>query len=338
MNINYDSYSIDDFVKSKNNEKFLFTAGPASLVSENLTGLRPCFGRGDNDYLLLEENVLLQLKNITGHQNIVRMQGSASLALEIMSNNFLFGKVLILSTGYYSDRLFRLAQSAKKIIKEISVIDYVDWNEVDNISESYDWIISCYTETSIGIKLDINFLRNLADRLNASLMLDATASIGLEEKHEYADVIGFSSCKGLFGLTGASFISYNKEPNVEVDSFYLSLLTHKEKRITGPYHSICSLAYVLPKHEEFKYAVKINKERFLHDHAKYISQKNDLQPLLCTHTKLELINDDPNIILYRPRLTQSGSVICHLGEIHLGENAKGDIIKLLKFQYEGSEL
>ena len=34
-------------------------------------------------------------------------------------------------------------------------------------------------------------------------MLDATGSIGLERYHELADVISFSSCKGLFGLTGA---------------------------------------------------------------------------------------------------------------------------------------
>ena len=34
-------------------------------------------------------------------------------------------------------------------------------------------------------------------------MLDATASIGLEDEHELADLIAYSSCKGLFGLTGA---------------------------------------------------------------------------------------------------------------------------------------
>ena len=30
---------------------------------------------------------------------------------------------------------------------------------------------------------------------------DATASIGLEENHDLADLLAFSSCKGLFGLT-----------------------------------------------------------------------------------------------------------------------------------------
>ena len=35
-------------------------------------------------------------------------------------------------------------------------------------------------------------------------MLDATASIGLESGHEQAEILAYSSCKGLFGLTGAA--------------------------------------------------------------------------------------------------------------------------------------
>ena len=41
--------SIADFVDQKNADKLIFTAGPAALLSENITGLRPCFGRGDAD-------------------------------------------------------------------------------------------------------------------------------------------------------------------------------------------------------------------------------------------------------------------------------------------------
>jgi galactokinase len=37
------------------------------------------------------------------------------------------------------------------------------------------------------------------------LYVDATGSIGLEDNHQLADVMAFSSCKGLFGLTGAGF-------------------------------------------------------------------------------------------------------------------------------------
>ena len=59
------------------------------------------------------------------------MQGSASLAIEIMSLNFLFGKVLIVKTGYYSDRIYYLTNSAKKIFENIKKIDTVPWSNLE---------------------------------------------------------------------------------------------------------------------------------------------------------------------------------------------------------------
>ena len=106
--------TIKEFVKNKNKNKFLFSAGPASLLEENILGLRPSFGRGDLDYEKLENRVLNRLKRLSGHRYISRMQGSGSLALEIVSLNFLYGKILIVNTGYYSDRLLALANKAKQ--------------------------------------------------------------------------------------------------------------------------------------------------------------------------------------------------------------------------------
>ena len=80
------------FSSDCHNSKFLFTAGPASLVTENILGLGPCFGRNDSQYLNVEKKVLKKLKNISGHNKIVRMQGSGSFALEVVSLNFLYGK------------------------------------------------------------------------------------------------------------------------------------------------------------------------------------------------------------------------------------------------------
>ncbi|MDD4342407.1 MAG: hypothetical protein PHO14_09275, partial [Kiritimatiellae bacterium] len=79
--MNPQTQSITDFVAGQNERKRLFTAGPASLLPENLTGLRPCFGRGDADYTEVEDRVLQALKTMTGQTQIARLQGSASLAL-----------------------------------------------------------------------------------------------------------------------------------------------------------------------------------------------------------------------------------------------------------------
>ena len=97
--------TIKEFIKLKNTEKHIFTAGPAALCEENILGLEPCFGRGDDSYTNIENRVLSNLKKLTGHKNIVRMQGSGSMALEVMISNFAYGNILIIDTGYYSERI-----------------------------------------------------------------------------------------------------------------------------------------------------------------------------------------------------------------------------------------
>lgn len=320
---------ISTLVASRNAEKTVFTAGPASLLPENLTGLRPCFGRGDSDYAAVEEQVMASIQSLTGLPHLVRMQGSASLALEIMALNFLCGRVLVVQTGYYSERLAWLAASAQRRTGAVSTVETIPWNDLDAVAGRFDWVFACYTETSCGLLLPIEMLSSLCRRVGARLMLDATASIGLEQGHEQADAMAFSSCKGLFGLTGASFLAYRDRPNVEVDSFYLRLETHLERRMTGPYHAICSLLDVLPRHSHFREAVVENKKRFMTRMKDVLSVPPDHQPLLCTHVTCDLTSDDSRVVLYKPRGIVSGSVVCHLGEVHLGSAAEGKILDAL---------
>lgn len=324
--------TIHSHVAAQNARKALFTAGPASLLEENLLGLRPCFGRGDQDYSQVDEAVLTALKTMTGHAQIARLQGSASLALEIASLNFLYGKVLVVDSGYYAQRLVSFAQMAQRNAGQVSSVTVCDWQEITTISGNYDWVVACYTETSAGLLLPIGDLRALADRVEAQLMLDATASIGLEADHGLAEVIAYSSCKGLFGLTGASFIAFNQLPKNEIDSFYLSLATHLDRRMTGPYHAIASLYEVLPKHADLREAVFINKARMLKKIASYATHPMPYQPALCTWVDAKVTSQDARAVLYQPRGISHGSVVCHLGEAHLGSQARGDILDLLELQ------
>ena len=329
--------TIEDLVDERNRAKLLFTPGPASLLPENLTGLRPCFGRGDDDYTKVEQQVLEALKAMSGHRHIARMIGSASLALEIMALNFLFGRVLVISTGYYSERLAWLAESARRRVGLVTEVVTVDWNDLAQVSGAFDWVFACCTETSRGLKIPIETSHGLARRVGARLMIDATASIGLESGHELADVVGYSSCKGLFGLTGAGFIAFNEKPSAEVDSFYLRLENHLEKRMTGPYHAIASLLDVLPRHEELRAAVVENKRVFTERMVDRLTLPLSHQPLLCTHVHGKLTSSDPRAVLYRPRGDFNGSVVCHLGEVHLAQHARGEILKVLRFDdAEGS--
>ena len=65
------------------------------------------------------------------------------------------------------------------------------------------------------------------------MALDATASIGLEKGHYLSDIAAFSSCKGLFGLTGACFVAFNKYPKKNINQLNLNLFNHLEKKMTG---------------------------------------------------------------------------------------------------------
>ena len=121
--------------------------------------------------------------------------------------------------GFYSDRLFNLSKNAKKIYKNLTTIDVIDWKEINSVKKKYDWVWACYVETSIGLKLPIEGLKKLANRTGAKLALDATASIGLEKNHQLADAVTFSSCKGLFGLTGGAFIAYKQKPKNKINFF-----------------------------------------------------------------------------------------------------------------------
>jgi len=321
---------IDNHCLNANKEKYLFTPGPSSLNPQNIRGLAPCFGRGDNQYERLEKSVLDSLKNLSGHRNIVRLQGSASLALEILALNFLFGKVVIVETGYYSARILRLANQAMIQLGHITQIEVIPWDQILDYSMTADWVWACPTETSIGLKVPLNVLNSLARRCGAKLALDATASIGLESGHELSSVVAYSSCKGLFGLTGASFVAYNDDPKNEVNSFSLSVDSHRQKLMTGPYHAIQSLFFVLPKHDDLKSAVIANKERFMSMMENKLVWPKMNQPLLCTHVSVRLQSKSGFGVMYEPRSQLSGSVVAHLGEVFLGRAAKGEILNDLQ--------
>ena len=322
--------TVKNFINNKNLKKRLFTPGPASLLYENITSIEPCFGRGDYQYQKIEDNVLNRLKKFTNHRNIARMQGSASFALEVMINNFIYGKVLIIKTGIYSDRLLSMSTASKVNFKKIKKIDYIDYKNISEISRSYDWVMGCPVETSVGLKIPISKLNKLKKRCKAKLALDATASIGLEKDHNFADVLGYSSCKGLFGLTGGAFVAFNSSPNNMINQFNLNIYNHLEKKMTGPYHAICSLNDVLKSYSDFKYAVVANKKFFLKKMQHYLSYSISEQPNLCTLINKKIIKKDKKTILYESRADISGSVVCHLGEVHLKRKAKGKIINSIK--------
>ena len=52
--------------------------------------------------------------------------------------------------------------------------------------------------------------------------------------------------------------------------------------MTGPYHAICSLDNVLKDYNNFRYAVKLNKDLFLKTFNNHLYYPKVNQPNLCT--------------------------------------------------------
>ena len=170
----------------------------------------------------------------------------------------------------------------------------------------------------------------LKKKCKSKLALDATASIGLEKNHELSDVAAFSSCKGLFGLTGGAFITFNEKNFNEIDEFNLNILNHLGKKMTGPYHAICSLDEILKNYKNFSFSVKINKKKFIRNMKEYLLYPKPNQPNLCTLISKKVKSDSQNVVLYQSRANVKGSVVCHLGEVHLKSFSRARILDYIK--------
>ena len=237
---------------------------------------------------------------------------------------------MIINTGVYSDRLKYMSETSKRKYKFIKKIDYVSYKDLDQIIKKYDWVLACPVETSIGYKIPIVKLYEIKKKCRSKLALDATASIGLENNHNLSDIAAFSSCKGLFGLTGGAFITFNKESSNKIDEFNLNILNHLGKKMTGPYHAICSLDGVLRDYNNFSFSVKLNKKIFIRRMKEYLLYPNKNQPNLCTLVNKKIDSLNKNVVLYESRADIDGSVVCHLGEVHLKKSSKGKILDYLK--------
>lgn len=301
--------AVKSLVNKKNN-KLMLTPGPAAVVAENLLGLGPLFGRGDDDYQNIYTSVIDWLKVLTGKKNIVCSQGSSTFAIELALHTYVTGRVLLVDTGYYSSRIESLIDP-----KNVQIVR-CDYASLPAIKGKFDWVAFAYTETSVAFKCDMTVVRSSAQSLGAKVFCDATGSIGLEEDHKYADLMAFSSCKGLFGLAGACFIAHDGDlTRMDTRGFYTNLKTHEEKLVTGPYHTLASLYHVSKIHDKLVERVGKSKVSILNAYGKYIGSQEH-QPLLCTYLEAEIFLNDDNIVTYTPRSNNKGTVVCHLGEIH----------------------
>ena len=317
-------------------DKLLFTPGPPPVVQVGLNQIGSAFGRGDPQYLSVRKEVLRWLLEISGQTKIIDLQGSGSLAIEIMIRNFVLGRVLIVRSGYYSERIAKMcSQLQDEPANNLLSVSEVDYKDIHLVEGKFDWVIAVYVETSVAFKQDISKLRDLADRCGAQLAVDAVASIGLEVGHKQADVLAFSSCKGLLGITGASFVAYKQDPTTNnVSSFYMRIDSHERQLMTGPYAQIQYLYGIMQVHADLLESVLVNKQECLRVFGEFLVHDAANEPYLCTQLSTQVKANRNQVILYAPRSGSGGAVINHLGEVPLGKNSDGAILKSLEVLHD----
>lgn len=79
-----------------------------------------------------------------------------------------------------------------------------------------------------------------------------------------------------------------------------------------------------------------NKNAFLKKMSAHLTVPKEKQPLLCTHVRCPVTSKDSRAVLYTPRNDLGGSVVCHLGEVHLHQQARGELLDALEIEDKDS--
>ena len=154
-------------------------------------------------------------------KNVELFMGSGTLANDIVAAqlSLLNGRGLVLSNGEFGDRLI---DHARRLGLDFDIIKF-DWGkpiEMDTVRRKFDgqgkspysWLWCAHCETSTGLMVDLDALKQLCGETQSRLCLDCISTVGAVP----VDLSGvfLASCasgKGLRAYPGLSMIFYNHE-------------------------------------------------------------------------------------------------------------------------------
>lgn len=297
------------------NIKITFCPGPGAVLPECHSNQKEFFGRGDTEYRQLKHKTINWIKKISGQDEVIPVAGAGTTAAIVALNTFLSNKILVINTGYYAARWLNYLKKIKKF-KKVKEISYEEFIKKKKLS-GYKWVLFVYVETAACKKFDLKLVKKICNKNKQRLMIDATASIGLESNHKLGDIIFFSSCKGLFGPTGLGFIAYKRKLKLmESPDFLLNYKTHQNSMYTLGYNCMAALYAISKVHSKLKKKIIFSKEYLRNNILNY---KNS--PLIGVGLKRRIKNKlKKNNIFYQPRLNPGYDVIFFLGLIKLNHN------------------
>jgi 2-aminoethylphosphonate-pyruvate transaminase len=198
----------------------LLIPGPVTTRPEVRHAMAQDIAPWDNDFRLvyaaIRERVLKIARGVPGEHVTLPLQGSGHFAVEAGVRTFvpLGGRILIPTTGAYSDRMARLAREAGRVVVPLPVPDdapippgAVAAALAADPGISHIGLV--YSETGSGVIHDASAIGAVVRAAGRRMILDAVSAFGalpldISAQPEI-DTVVFTANKCLEGLPGTSF-------------------------------------------------------------------------------------------------------------------------------------
>jgi len=202
----------------------LLNVGPV-LVSDKIRTalLQPDLCHREVEFTEILNNVRRKLTKVFrgDHQyTTIIFGGSGTASLEaVISSVIRKGKLLILSNGYYGEKIERIANihNIDTRILKYGWGERIKESEVESILKSdakINFVAMVHNETSVGMLNRITSIGRLISKYERVFIVDAISSVGVEDLDVVRDNIHFcvgSPNKCIESIPGLSFVCANKQ-------------------------------------------------------------------------------------------------------------------------------
>lgn len=211
------------------------------------------------EYIDLVREVRTRLADMTGGFHPYIIGGSGTAALEAMVTSCVStGPVLILSDGYYSDRMTDLFE-VHNIPHEVLRFPWLEDWDMDQISDAlatnrFEWVAMCHHETTVGRINPVEAVAEVAKAHGVKTMVDAMSSFGADPLDlTNIDVFATAPNKCFHGLPGLSIVlSREFVPSYTPRTYYLHLPRYvgENPPLTPPVPALQCFRVALREHDE----------------------------------------------------------------------------------------
>ncbi len=210
--------------QSDDKRMVLLNVGPV-VVPESVRNalLKPDLCHREPEFSELLSNVrrkLAQAFNCGSKQTVLLLGGSGTAAVEATITSVVRdGRLLVLANGYYGEKMAKIARlyGIDTEVMNFGWGERIIAHDVErklNSDSSIKFIGLIHTETSTAMLNNIKEIGDLCEKYDKMLIVDAMASIGVEDLDVERDKIHFcigSANKCIEGIPGCSFVCADKD-------------------------------------------------------------------------------------------------------------------------------